>query len=45
MNDNLEYFEKIDKAIEYFNNASDKELFGFLANDDEVLQQIETLKK
>lgn len=44
MNDNLEYFEKIDKAIEYFNNASDKELFGFLANDDEVLQQIALLK-
>jgi len=44
MNDNLEYFEKIDKAIEYFNNATDKELFDFLSSDDEILQQIALLK-
>ena len=44
MNDNLEYFEKIDKAIEYFDNASDKEILNFLSNEDEVLQQIALLK-
>ena len=44
MNDNLEYFEKIDKAIEHFSNADDKTLFEFLSSDDEVLQQIALLK-
>ena len=45
MNDNLEYFENIDKAIEYFSSATREELFSFLKNEnDEVLQQIALLK-
>jgi len=44
MNDNLEYFKNIDKDIEHFSNATEKELFEFLNNSDEILQQIALLK-
>ena len=43
MNDNLDYFENIDKAIEHFSSASRDELISFLSSDDEILNQIALL--
>ena len=43
MNDNLDYFENIDKAIDHFSSASRDELISFLSSDDEILNQIALL--
>jgi len=43
MNDNLDYFENIDKAIEHFSSATRDELISFLSAEDEILNQIALL--